>query len=242
MAIVTFILGYSGTGKSYSLRNLPKTHTGIVRAIGKPLPFRGSAAFNGIVSDQAAHIIKALQVSKADILVIDDFQYIMANEFMKRSHEKGFDKFTDIGRNTWEILNTANNLAPNKRVYILSHLEQGESGKEKIKTIGKLLDEKITLEGMVSIVLKTIVQDGQYLFTTQNNGNDSTKSPEGMFDNLLIDNDLNAVDMAICDYYGITRQDADQEAAKPTQEKQANEQTLQAQAAEQPAFEEAEGF
>ena len=148
-------------------------------------------------------IIRTLPGSKSPIVVIDDFQYIMANEFMRRSHEKGFDKFTDIGRNAWEILNTAVNLAPERRVYILSHTQEDESGRTKIKTIGKLLDEKITPEGMVTIVLKAIVQDGKHYFTTQNSGMDTVKSPEGMFEQTLIDNDLAAVDKSICNYYGI---------------------------------------
>lgn len=203
MAIVTFILGHSGSGKSYSLRNLDPQHTALYNVMGKPLPFRGK--FPGLSTDNAQEIIRTLPASKSPVIVIDDFQYIMANEFMRRSHEKGFDKFTDIGRNAWEILNTTVNLAPDRRVYILSHTQEDENGRTKIKTIGKLLDEKITPEGMVTIVLKAIVQDGKHHFTTQNSGQDTVKSPAGMFDSLLIDNDLAAVDIAICDYYGITQ-------------------------------------
>ena len=201
MAIVTFILGHSGSGKSYAMRNLDAKKTALYNVIGKPLPFRGK--FPGLSTDNAMEIIRTLPSSKSPIVVIDDFQYIMANEFMRRSHEKGFDKFTDIGRNAWEILNTAANLAPDRRVYILSHTQEDETGRTKIKTIGKLLDEKITPEGMVTIVLKAIVQDGKHYFTTQNSGMDTVKSPEGMFEQTLIDNDLAAVDKSICDYYGI---------------------------------------
>lgn len=249
MAIVTFILGHSGSGKSHSLKNLDKSNTALIKIENKPLPFRGGHEFQGITNDKADYIKELLPKIKSDVIVIDDFQYLMANAFMRRSHEKGFDKFTDIGRDTWDILKIASNLSPEKRVYILSHTQENESGKTSIKTIGKLLDDKITLEGMVTIVLKTVVSDGNYQFATKNSGSDTVKSPADMFEADLIPNDLNAVDKTICDYYGITRQDADQ-AAKPTQEKQANkeetiqanEQTLQAQAAEQSAFEEAEGF
>lgn len=203
MAIVTFILGHSGSGKSYALRNLDPKQTALFNTVGKPLPFRGSIP--GMVTDDAARICAALPKIKSPVIIIDDFQYIMANEYMRRSHEKGFDKFTDIGRNAWNILNAAASLPPEKRVYILSHTQEDENGRTKIKTIGKLLDEKITPEGMVTIVLKAIVQDGKHHFTTQNSGQDTVKSPAGMFDSLLIDNDLAAVDSAICAYYGITQ-------------------------------------
>lgn len=205
MAIVTFILGHSGSGKSYSLRNLDPAQTGLFNVIGKPLPFRGGHKIPGIPTDDAHRICDALPKVKAPVIVIDDFQYIMANEFMRRSHEKGFDKFTDIGRNAWNILNAAVNLPPEKRVYILSHTQEDETGRTKIKTIGKLLDEKITPEGMVTIVLKAIVQDGKHYFTTQNSGTDTVKSPAGMFESALVDNDLAVIDRTICDYYGITQ-------------------------------------
>lgn len=206
MAIATFILGHSGSGKSYSLRNLDPEQTGIINVIGKPLPFRGGAKIPSITCDNAVEICAKLPKMKASVIVIDDFQYIMANEFMRRSHEKGFDKFTDIGKNAWNILNTiTQGMKAYQRVYILSHTQETDTGGTKMKTVGKLLDEKITPEGMVTIVLQTKVEDGRYQFMTRNNGNNTVKSPEGMFESELIDNDLNAVDDAICEYYGINK-------------------------------------
>ena len=122
----------------------------------------------------------------------------------RRSDEKGFEKFTDIGRHAWNILGAASDLTDGRRVYILAHTNTDDSGRTRCKTIGKLLDEKITVEGMFTIVLRTLVRDGQYFFATQNNGSDTTKSPMGMFDEQLIDNDLATVDNAICSYYGLT--------------------------------------
>ena len=203
MAIVTFILGQSGSGKSYSLRNLNPEQTALINVIGKPLPFRGGGKLKSMTTDNSEHIYRTLPKIKSPVIVIDDFQYIMANEFMRRSHEKGYDKFNDIGRNAWDILNVATSLPADKRVYILSHTQENESGRTSIKTIGKMLDDKITPEGMVTIVLRTQVIDGKYRFVTQNNGNDTTKSPAGMFADALIDNDLAAVDAAVCEYYGI---------------------------------------
>jgi hypothetical protein len=143
------------------------------------------------------------------IIIIDDFQYIMANEFMRRVTDQevgnqAFAKYNEIARKAWDIFTQAQALPDDKRVYILSHTETTESGKTKIKTIGKLLDEKIVLEGLVTIVLRTLRINDQYIFATQNSGSDTTKSPLGLFENEHIENDLAAVDRAICDYYGIT--------------------------------------
>lgn len=213
MSIATMILGESGTGKSTSLRNLDPAKTLLIQSIRKPLPFRaqGWKVHNGhqgssgniFITDNAAKIEGLMRRAPHEVVVIDDFQYILANEFMRRSDEKGFDKFTEIGRHAWDILKAATELADDRRVYILCHTASDELGKVKMKTIGKLLDEKITPEGMVTIVLRTVVRDNAYFFSTQNNGSDTCKSPLGMFKELLIENDLAAVDEAITSYYGI---------------------------------------
>lgn len=212
MSTAVLILGESGTGKSTSLRNLNPAKTLLIQAIRKPLPFKAKgwkvrAAIkddgNVFQTDDAILMEKLLRQSPHEIVVIDDFQYVMANEYMRRTGEKGYEKFTDIGKNAWNVLTAASQLAPNRRVYILSHTATDELGRTKIKTIGKMLDEKITLEGMVTIVLRTQVRDGHYTFATQNNGSDTTKSPMGMFSDQFIENDLAAVNAAICDYYEI---------------------------------------
>jgi len=212
MSSATMILGESGTGKSTSLRNLDPEQTLLIQAVRKPLPFRSAAwkqyskvnkTGSIITTDNPVHIEQAMRQLQRPVIVLDDFQYVLANEFMRRSDEKGFDKFTEIGRHAWDILTAASSLSDQTRVYILAHTSSDESGKTKMKTIGKLLDEKITPEGMVTIVLRTAVRDGQYLFQTQNSGNDTTKSPMGMFSDLYIENDLAAVDAAICNYYDI---------------------------------------
>lgn len=212
MSIATLVLGESGTGKSTSMRSLDPAQTLLIQAIKKPLPFKATgwkvkasikADGNIVQTDTAATIEKVLRHSTQPIIVIDDFQYIMANEYMRRTDEKGYDKFTDIGKSAWSLLKAASELADNRRVYVLSHTATDDVGRVKIKTIGKMLDEKITLEGMVTIVLRTQVRDGQYVFATQNNGGDTTKSPMGMFAEHFIGNDLAAVDAAICEYYDI---------------------------------------
>lgn len=211
MSIATLILGQSGTGKSTSLRNLNPDDVLLIQVVKKPLPFR-SAGWKYLskdggsiyVSDNPEVIIKRMQQTTRSIIVIDDYQYVMANEYMRRSQETGFTKFTEIGRKTWDVFTAATQLADNKRVYILSHTEENDAGKTKIKTIGKMLDEKITLEGMVTICLQTAIINEQHVFMTKNNGHNTVKSPIGLFDHEHVENDLNAVDKAICEYYGLT--------------------------------------
>lgn len=185
------------------MRNFPKDKLAIINVQGKILPFKGSGQLEQTQTDQSEQIIKALEIYSKDYktIVVDDYQYTMANEFMRRSTERGFDKFTDIGRHAWDIANKVSELPNDVIVYVLCHTDRDDEGNEKIKTIGKLLDEKICLEGMSTIVLKTNVTDGVYTFMTQNNGKDTVKSPAGMFPSYAIDNDLYYVDQKIRSFY-----------------------------------------
>ena len=202
MAIAVLIMGASGTGKSASMRNFKADEIGVINVAGKPLPFRSD--IKTFSSDRYEEIEQILKKAKVKSLVIDDSQYLMANEFMRRASENGFQKFTDIGRNFWALVDMINHELPSDVVvYFMQHTELDANGNEKAKTIGKLLDEKITLEGLFSIVLKTSVIDGAYMFSTKNNGADTVKTPMGMFDDDLIPNDLKAVDVKIREYYGL---------------------------------------
>jgi hypothetical protein len=212
MSTATLVIGQSGTGKSSSLRNFDPAQTLLIQIVKKPLPFRAKGWSylskenpdgNMFVTDDAARIVSILGKTQRKTIIIDDFQYLLANEFMRRSGETGFQKFTDIGKHAWDVLTAANTLPDDVRVYILTHSEQLDSGHTKAKTIGKLLDEKITVEGLFTIVLKTDVVDGEYTFTTRNSGRDTVKSPMGLFGQERIPNDLYLVDDAIVDYYGI---------------------------------------
>ena len=211
MSIQAMILGETGTGKTASLRNLDPSITLLIQPVKKPLSFRADGwkyfdpkdGGNIISTDDADQIIACMRKTRKKIIVIDDWQYILANEFMRRNMERGYDKFNDIGRHAWDILMASNSLPDDVRVYSLAHTQTDELGHTKIKTIGRMLDEKITPEGLVTICLRTQVQDGEYRFITRNNGSDTVKTPMGLFEDHSIENDLAKVDAAICAYYNI---------------------------------------
>ena len=220
MGVLAYVLGRSGTGKSYSMRNFEKDEIGIINVQGKILPFKGSGSFDIVNSDDSTDIVKSVKAmaKKYKIIVVDDFQYVMANEFMRRSTERGYDKFTEIARHAWDIADCVKTLPADVIVYVMCHTDTDQDGFEKLKTIGKLLDEKIVLEGMSTIVLKTAVSDGQYMFLTQNNGKDTVKSPSGMFPAYAIDNDLKYVDQKIRSYYELGEFLSDEELAEKDKE------------------------
>jgi len=199
MGIGVLIMGESGTGKSSSLRNL--RNAGIVNVYGKPLPFK--SAMQTVSEDNPDKIIGILKGAKADVIVVDDFQGLLVVQFMGRAKEQGYQKFTDMALGYYNVIKAVQSLPPQKRVYFLSHIERDANGNEKAKTLGKLLDEKITVEGLFTIVLKTCVANDNYYFQTHNSGTDTVKSPIGMFADDLIPNDLAEVDRVVCEYYGI---------------------------------------
>lgn len=203
MAVSTMILGVSGTGKSASMRNCKSDKFALVNVAKKPLPFKGNFTerYDGDNYQEAVNFMKKC---KAKSIVIDDAQYLMGNEFMRRVTERGYDKFSEMAQNMWKLLNFINqDLPADKIVYLLGHIERDQDGNEKFKTMGKLIDQCINVEGTCTIVLKTHVADGQYSFLTQNSGHDTVKSPIGMFPSYAIDNDLNYVDEKIRNYYEI---------------------------------------
>lgn len=201
MGIPVLILGESGSGKSASLRNFKEGEVGIINVSSKPLPFKTKLKpFN---SDNYMQIEAVIKKAKAKSIVIDDAQYLQANEYMRNAKVQGYQKFTDIALNFWTLVQMViKELPDDVIVYFLGHIETDANGKEKFKTIGKMTDN-YSVEGMCTIVLKTLVRDGKYLFTTQTNGMDTVKSPMGMFSETEIDNDLKAVDETIRKYYEI---------------------------------------
>lgn len=220
MSYACLILGESGTGKTCSLRNLDPKNTLLIQPVRKPLPFRSTGwkeikqkgdGNNIRVCSNPQAIINCMHASPFDVIVVDDWQYILASMYMAARNVKGFDKFTEIGGAGFDIAKAASELGENKRVYVLAHTTSDEFGNTRIKTLGKLLDDKIVVEGMFTTVLRTHVENGRYLFSTQNSGSDTVKSPMGMFSEQYIENDLAAIDRVICDYYGITNEKENEE-------------------------------
>lgn len=210
MAIIVMLYGQSGTGKSASLRNFKPGEIAIINVSGKPMPFRGEVkTYN---TDDYMKIDSAITAAKPRSIVIDDATYLMTGEFMRTAKVSGYQKFTDMALNFYTLVKTAAALPDDKIVYFIGHCDADVNGMEKFKTIGKMLDEKITLEGLFTIVLKTVVTNGKYQFSTQNCGSDTTKTPMGMFADPLIDNDLAMVDKTIREYYGMDKTKGNEKA------------------------------
>lgn len=214
MAIPVLIIGRSGSGKTYSLKNFKADEVGVISIEKGRLPFKTDIKVARLPKDPTkgeakdAAILNAARyawltqlIRKTDkkAVVIDDSQYLMANEFFERANEKGYDKFTNIAKRFRDLIHSINELEEeDKIVYFLHHSETDTDGREKVKTIGKMLDEKLTVEGCFDIVI--YCQD--HKFFTQSNGQSTAKTPEDMFP-IEIPNDLKAVDTAIREYYGI---------------------------------------
>ena len=218
MALPVLVIGRSGSGKTYSLKNFEPSEVGVISVEKGRLPFKSGIKTVRVPKDPTkgeardaaqlnaakyAWIQRAIQNAKVPVIVIDDSQYLLVNELFDRTYEKGYDKFTSMAAKFRDLIHFVNELEnDNLIVYFLHHSETDTDGREKVKTIGKMLDEKLTVEGCFDIVL--YCQD--HKFFTQANGQSTAKSPEGMFD-LEIPNDLKAVDNAIRDYFemGVNR-------------------------------------
>lgn len=219
MAQKVLIMGESGTGKSTSMRNCDPAITAVVNPVGKPLPFKNHFETLDNVTD-AREIIKYIkeQVKAGKkLIVVDDFQYILAIPYMNRIKETGWDKYNDFGANYFEIIDVCKDLPDDVVVAYMTHLETLDNGLTTVKLIGKLLREKITIEGLFTIVLRTGVYEAKYYFYTQNSGKDTVKSPLGMFQNYAIDNDLNYVYDKIKNYYELGTYKSDEEMDKEDQ-------------------------
>ena len=208
MALPILIYGKSGAGKSRSLKNFKEDEIYLVNVIGKPLPFRG--AFKYVTnSDQLPTIMQGLaSMEKKGIktAVVDDFGYIMTNMFM-RGHGSGdqFKLYNQIGDTVWNFINYIQSpaVAPDAIVYMIMHEDTNDDGSNKLRTIGKLLDQKVCIEGMVTVCLHAVCKGDRYVFETQSNGFGIAKSPEDMFEATEIPNDLKIVDDAIRNYWNL---------------------------------------
>ena len=208
MGIPVLILGESGSGKSASLRNFSPEEVGVFNVASKPLPFRKPLKM--VNSATYADIAKGLSAPRLHTYVIDDSQYLLAFEFFDRAQETGYNKFTDIALNFRNLIQfVITKTPPDRIVYFLHHTEKRDDGTLKAKTIGRMLDEKLTVEGLFSIVLLCRSTKDRHYFVTQSEGYSTAKSPMDMFPP-EIDNDLKAVDDAIRAYYDLNKEETKQ--------------------------------
>ena len=206
MGIPVLILGESGSGKSTSLRNFDKEEVGIFNVAGKPLPFRKK--LNKVDNAGYGTIMKILKNPGLKKYVIDDSQYLMAFESFDHAKETGYGKFTNMALNFRNLIDFVIRSTPEDViVYFLHHTERGEDGRLKAKTLGKMLDNQLTVEGLFSIVLLCQVDGMEHYFVTNSDGSNPAKSPMEMFE-LKIPNDLKAVDTAIREYWEIGEKEA----------------------------------
>jgi adenosyl cobinamide kinase/adenosyl cobinamide phosphate guanylyltransferase len=227
MSQPVLVIGPSGTGKSTSVENLDSKETFVIKTTDKPMPFRGSnRKYKAATEDnpdgnmmvlkhedparryaELSNIIKAVSEKRKDIknLIIDDFQYLMVDEYMSRSQETGFDKFAQMANNMWCLLDRISRCREDLTIIILCHNDIGDDGISTMQTMGKMLRNTVKPEGKFTVILHTYVNDGKYKFLTQYRtigGKDlQAKSPKGMFEEEFIDNDLGYVVKRMHDYY-----------------------------------------
>lgn len=210
MGIPVLVLGESGSGKSASLRNFEAADVSIFNVAGKPLPFRKRLPM--LATANYGEIMAMIQKSGKKAFVIDDSQYLMCFESFAKAKDTGYGKFTDLALNFYNLVQfVIRNTPSDVIVYFLHHTEtDGNTGKTKAKTLGKMLDNQLTLEGLFAIVLQCVTDGQRHVFITQSDGYNTAKSPMEMFPP-EVENDLHLVDKTIREYYDMIEKENDEE-------------------------------
>ena len=207
-SVPILLIGKSGSGKSTSLRNFKKDEVAVINVLGKPLPFRSD--IKAVKLDDYTNILNQIKLTKKDVIVIDDANYLITNEFMKNSSIKGYDKYNEMANHFFELINGIKNIEGGKTVYLIMHEDVDDNGNVKPKTIGKLLDEKVNIQGMFTICIRAMFENGKYIFRLKTNGQDCVKTPFGMFDTDEMDNDLKAFDNVVREYYSLNNTESEE--------------------------------
>lgn len=195
------IMGGSGTGKSTSLRNLPADETAIINVTNKAMPFRNKNGIKIVNCNNYEQMIKAILSTKKRIIVIDDSSYMMTFENFDKATNKGYDKFTNMAVNYYNLITTPQHCDGEKIIYFICHEELDENLVAHPKTIGKMLSQQLVIEGLFTVVLRSLLKNGEYVFQTHNDGTSVCKSPIDMFQEDFIPNDLLEVDKVLREYY-----------------------------------------
>ena len=204
-SVPVLLIGKSGSGKSASMRNFKKEEIAIANVLGKPLPFKSNLDAPKV--DNYDILLKAIQNTDKKVIVVDDANYLITNEFMNKSSVKGFDKYNEMGNNFFNLINGIKNIEGGKTVYLIMHEDTDDEGNVKPKTIGKLLDDKVNIQGMFTICLRSMYDNGNYIFRLKTNGQDCVKTPIGLFDEEQMENDLKLVDTKIREYYELDKEE-----------------------------------
>lgn len=207
-SVPVLLIGQSGSGKSTSLRNFKGEEVAVVNVLGKPLPFKSDIKAGKC--DKYEVILRAIKETPKKTIVIDDANYLITNEFMNKSSVKGFDKYNEMGNNFFNLINGIKNIEGGKTVYLIMHEDTDENGYVKPKTIGKLLDDKVNIQGMFTICIRSMFDNGNYIFRLKTNGQDCVKTPFGMFENDTMDNDLKAFDEVVREYYELDKVESEE--------------------------------
>ena len=207
MGVPVLIYGKSGSGKSRSLKNFGEEEIMLVNVEGKSLPFKKKFKYT-LKTDSVDKIIEKLKNMPCKSAVIDDAGYLMTHHFMANHRDKkgnaSFDMYDDIADKMYFLVKRIKDELPeDKIVYIILHEDVDDYGNTKIRTIGRLIDNKVVLEGMVTVCIRCMSDNGKHFFRTQTDGSDITKTPEEMFEQPEIENDLKLVDSAIRNYWSI---------------------------------------
>lgn len=202
-SVPILLIGKSGSGKSTSLRNFTKDEVAVINVLGKPLPFKSDIKAPKI--DDYANIISQIKLTKKPTIVIDDANYLITNEFIEKTSIKGYDKYNEMAKGFFDLINSIKNIKGGKTVYLIMHEDIDEDGSVIPKTIGKLLNDKVNIQGMFTVCIRTMFENGQYIFRLKTNGQDCVKTPFGMFEQETMENDLKAFDEVVREYYELNK-------------------------------------
>lgn len=202
-SVPVLLIGQSGSGKSTSLRNFKREEVAVINVLGKPLPFKSD--INAKKVEDYATILAAIKATNKKTIIIDDANYLITAEFMKNSSVKGYDKYNEMANNFYNLINAIKNIEGGKTVYLIMHEDADENGNIKPKTIGKLLDDKVNIQGMFTICIRSMYESGNYIFRLKTNGQDCVKTPFDMFEEEYMENDLKEFDKVVREYYELDK-------------------------------------